>query len=125
MVIGIGTDIVNINRLKEKLFNNEELRRKIFNRNEIEYCEIQQNPFQHYAGFFAAKESVLKALGVGLVHSFDLHQIEIRHGEHGKPEVLLGLSFEVLLDQGVHHVIHLSISHDVDYAIAYVMVDTQ
>jgi holo-[acyl-carrier protein] synthase len=123
MIKGVGIDLVQISRLDEKLKRNPDLRFQIFTRDEIQYCEAQKNAAQHYAGFFAAKESVLKALGVGLQQSYDIHQIEVRHNEAGRPEVFLGLHFEILLDHERETHFHLSISHEGEYAIAQTVME--
>ena len=60
---GIGIDVIEVNRFSsKKLSENEEFYRKIFTKNEIDYCTKFKNPYTHFAGKFALKEAVIKAL---------------------------------------------------------------
>ena len=66
-IFGIGTDIVNIKRLKKTLKYNKNLfKKRVFSQNEIKYCENKKNSSSFYAKRFAAKEALSKALGTGI-----------------------------------------------------------
>ena len=66
-IFGIGTDIVNINRMEKSLKKNSSFfKNRIFSKNEISYCEKKKKPSQFFAKRFAAKEALSKALGTGI-----------------------------------------------------------
>lgn len=81
-----------------------------FTKKEIEYCNSKQEPEQHYAARFAAKEAVIKALNLKEIKMTD---IEILNEEDGKPYVILRGS--------KRHDIKISLSHTADKAIAIAM----
>lgn len=73
---GIGIDIINVSRFtSKKLSENKQFYRKIFTKNEIDYCTKFKNPYTHFAGKFALKEAVIKALN----KKIDLLDIETFH----------------------------------------------
>ena len=77
-IFGIGTDIVNINRVKKSLKRGgSNFKNKIFSKNEILYCEKKINPSSFYAKRFAAKEALSKALGVGIRKGISPKNIEV------------------------------------------------
>ena len=77
-IFGIGTDIVNIKRLRKSLKGNKNLfKQRIFSQNEIKYCENSKNPFKFYAKRFAAKEALSKALGTGIRKGINFKNIAI------------------------------------------------
>ena len=111
MILGIGTDLVEPARLADKLARSPALRAKIFAPAEIAYCEQMADPAQHYAGRFAAKEALLKALGSGLLATFDLHEAAVENNESGAPSFhFTGELLDIITGRGVAR-IHLSISH--------------
>ena len=115
--MNIGTDIIEVSRI-EKLIREkgEKFLIRIFTNNEIRYCESKgPNKYQHYAGRFAAKESVMKAYGV---NKFNFKTIEIINDESGNPKVKLhsSLAINKLLK------IKVSISHIKDFATANALV---
>ena len=111
MILGIGTDLVEPARLADKLARSPALRTKLFAPAEITYCESMADPAQHYAGRFAAKEALLKALGCGLTATFDLHEAAVENNELGAPSFnLTGELRKLINERGVTR-IHLSISH--------------
>ena len=66
MILGIGVDIVEIDKLRLAMIRRgERLRDRAFTRSEIDYCEGRANKFQHYSARFAAKEAMFKAIGTG------------------------------------------------------------
>ncbi len=117
MIIGIGTDIVEVARIELAIVRQgERFIEKIFTQNEIEYCTRYQRSVLHYAGRFAAKEAILKAAGTGLRPPFTWHDIEIINLPEGQPHAHLHGSFKELLE-GL--MLHLSISHCDSYAVAF------
>ena len=118
-MIGVGTDVVDIDRFRVALDRSPRLRTRLFRPAERDYAERRRDPAERYAGRFAAKEAVMKALGVGLgeVPMFD---IEVVRAESGAPELELhGRAAEVAAARGVTGWL-LSLSHTdhVAHAIA-------
>ena len=85
MIFGIGTDIIEIARVENKLGRTRGLREKVFTPREIEYSESRGKSGQHLAARFAAKEAFLKAMGTGWRSGYPLNEIQIIHKERGKP----------------------------------------
>jgi holo-[acyl-carrier protein] synthase len=113
-IAGIGNDIVEIDRIKKAIDKNKKFRDRVYTSNEIDYLEKKSNPYPGYAGRFAAKEAVSKAMGTG-VRGFNLFDIEIINDTLGKPEVrLLGELGEKYRGFSVM----LTISHSREYATA-------
>jgi len=120
MIIGIGTDVIEIDRISQKL-NRKGFREKIFSQNEILYCNKKgNNSFQSYAGIFVAKEAFLKAVGKGLELTYDLYQIEILHDQIGKPQIKLNGNLTNLYKDVE---IFVSISHNKNIALATVVIE--
>ena len=117
MIIGIGCDIIEVARIKEKLMK-EEFKNKVFTEEEITYCEQQGvHSWESYSARFAGKEAVLKAFGTGLVKG-KLKEIEILPDEKGAPKVYVyGYFKELSMELGVES-IHISLSHARQYAVA-------
>jgi holo-[acyl-carrier protein] synthase len=67
VVPGIGVDVVDIDRMKFALERTPKIRQRLFTEAEISYCENFRFAERHYAGRWAAKEAVTKALGCGLI----------------------------------------------------------
>src|ERR671936_2715688 len=76
-VIGVGTDLIEIGRIRRSLERYERFRDRCFTPAEQEYCESRPNPAESYAGRFAGKEAVGKALGFGVARAFAWKDIEI------------------------------------------------
>ena len=113
---GIGTDIIEISRIEEALEKHQErFLDRLFTKKEQEYCQKHKNPLPNYAGRFAAKEAILKALGTGLVGEMSWHESEVINNEEGKPEVFLSNRLQALYPKME---ILLSISHCKSYATA-------
>lgn len=123
MILGIGTDLVAPARLAAKLARSPALRAKLFAPAEISYCEQMADPAQHYAGRFAAKEALLKALGCGLNATFELHEAAVTNDAQGAPGFALsGALARLVSGRGVAR-IHLSISHISVAASAVVILE--
>ena len=125
-IFGIGTDIVNINRMDNSLkkygFN---FKNKIFSKKEITYCENKKNSSAFYAKRFAAKEAFSKALGTGIRKGINLKNIEISNNIYGKPSILLKGTLASYLKKKLKskkYDIHLSLSDDKPWAQATVII---
>ncbi len=124
MIKGIGTDIIEVKRIEDKLTRSETFKTHVFSENEIAYCERQKKPYIHFAARWAVKEAYLKAYGLKFIGNHRLHEIETVHNEDGKPSVRLnGLSADMHKEKDLGS-IHLSISHTETYAVAYVVIET-
>lgn len=123
MIIGIGTDIIEVERIKEAIVKYEDrFLKRIFTPTEIEYCEIfKENKFLHYAARFAVKESFSKAIGTGITDGFKLNEVGIRNEENGKPVIELE---GIIKERWEKYIIHVSLSHTKDYASAFVVVES-
>ena len=124
MIYGIGTDVIEVSRIKRSILANELFAGKIYTQKEINYCESRgKNSFQSFAGRFAAKEAFFKALGTGMRNGMGFHEIEILNDELGKPDInLLGEVAKVFKQKKLKQ-IHVSITHIGKYAFANVVVE--
>lgn len=121
MQINCGTDIIEINRIRESI---EELGQKflerVFTPKEIEYCESKNNAkYQHYAARFAAKEAAFKAVSRLLNDKYVIgwKNIEVTNDENGRPQIkFIGINIEQIKG------IDISISHCKEYATANVVI---
>lgn len=118
MIVGIGTDLIEIARV-EKACKNERFLQSYFTLKEQELIREDQNKA---AGNFAAKEAVAKAFGTGVRH-FSLSDIEVLRDELGKPFIhlygnALGLAKELGIDE-----IHVSITNTKEFASAFVVAE--
>jgi holo-[acyl-carrier protein] synthase len=127
MILGIGTDVVDVARIEQKVREREAFCRAVFSEDEQAYCDRTRNRFESYSARFAAKEAFLKALGTGLLINHDLHEVEVRNEPSGRPVLCLS----PLLRERVQAVfgvldfrLHVSLSHTAQVAVAYVMIES-
>ncbi len=110
MIKGIGTDIIEIDRIRKSIERfGSRFYKRIFTANELDYCLKHQDPVPSLAARFAAKEAIAKALGTGIGTHLSWLDIEIRNNSEGCPEVFI--------PKNRYH-IKLSISHCHAYATA-------
>jgi holo-[acyl-carrier protein] synthase len=125
MIFGIGTDIIEVERIAEKVGKKAGFRELVFSENEIAYCEAKANKYEHYAARFAAKESFFKALGTGWANGTAFNEIEIRNNETGKPGIFfLGKTAETIAAMQLGN-ISVSLSHVKTMAVATVIIETK
>jgi holo-[acyl-carrier protein] synthase len=119
-VVGIGTDIVECLRIAQMIERHGELfLRRVYTENEVQYCSSRKEATQHYAGRWAAKEAVLKAMGTGWSRGISWRDIEVRNDEGGRPSIALGgAAREVCEELGITAMM-ISISHCRSHATAY------
>ncbi len=124
LIVGCGIDLVKIERI-EKIIKKwgDNFTSRVFTLLEREYCEKKKgNKYQSYAGRFAAKEALLKALGLGLREA-NWKEIEIKNDELGQPIIdTSGKLKNIALAKGVSKYF-ITISHTKDYAIAQVIIE--
>jgi holo-[acyl-carrier protein] synthase len=114
-ILGIGVDVVDLERFATSLDRTPTLRARLFTPAEADL------PLESLAGRFAAKEAFVKALGAPAGMSWQ--DIEIRNDQHGAPEFhLSGAALDRFTERGVVTA-HLSISHDVSVATAFVVAE--
>ena len=125
MIIGIGTDIFEVERIKTKIEKQPSLIEGIFTDNEINYCNQFKNKAQRFAARYAAKEAFLKALGTGWRNGITFKDINIINDDLGKPDIILsGIAKQIADKLGVT-TIHLSMSHTKDLANAFVIINNK
>lgn len=121
MIIGVGVDIVQVDRIAKNI-ENQKFLDKIYTVSEKEYLEKKNYSNQTAAGLFAAKEAVSKSLGTGIL-GFNITDIEIIKDEFDKPEIILhNNALNISKDKGIDK-INISISHEKDYAIAFAVAE--
>ncbi len=118
MIIGTGIDIVEVGRIADSIDNfGDKFLNRVYTTLEKKYCESRKEKITSLAGRFAAKEAVLKMLGTGLSNN-SWQDIEIKNDLQGKPEVFLsGQALSHCEKIGIKKV-HLTISHEKNYAVA-------
>lgn len=121
MIIGIGTDIVEISRIETIMKRTSSFIEKSFTHNEIEYFKSKGLKGNIVAGNFAAKEAISKAIGTGF-RGFGLKDIEVLRDELGKPIVNLSEKVHKLVNIKEFNM-HISISHSKENAIAYAVME--
>ena len=124
MIYGIGTDIIEVDRIAAKMEKGKGFRDMVFTPHEIAYCDAQASPAQHYAARFAAKEAFLKAMGTGWGHGkINFDEIEIRNDETGKPSLkLTGNAISCYSEMQIKQIL-VSLSHIKATAIAMVVIE--
>lgn len=123
--VGLGVDIVEIERMKAIIERTPSFTERVFSPEERAYCEGTASPATHYALRFAAKEAVVKALGTGFSEGIWVHDIEVERASNGRPSVKLrGRALEVAEEQGVRS-LALSLSFTRNDAVACAMAVTE
>ena len=121
MIVGIGNDIIEIERI-EKAISKEGFKNKIYTQRELENIKKRGNRVETYAGVFSAKEAISKAIGTG-VREFSLIDLEILNDDLGKPYVVVSEKLDkILKNKKESYQIEISISHSKKYATAVAMV---
>jgi holo-[acyl-carrier protein] synthase len=123
-IVGLGTDLARVERFRTFVADNKTaLLGRLFTLGEREYALAKKDPAPHLAARFAAKESCLKAFGLGLREGISWQDMEVVPDELGCPYLLLsGRAAEIAAAKQIE-VVHLSYSHDGDYAVATVILE--
>ena len=119
VLIGLGTDIIEVERIRGVLERQgERFLHRVFTDEERAYCAAMKYPHKHYAARFAAKEAVSKCFSTGIGAELGWRSVSIYHGERHQPLVRLDAQGEALLRHvGATHV-HVSLSHTDTVAMA-------
>ena len=122
MMIGIGIDLVDVQRFRKVLKRREKIGARLFTDNELSYCHAAIDPAERMAVRLAAKEAVMKALGVGL-GGVRFREIEVIKDPSGRPSLTLhGNAAQLAAETGIRHW-HLSLSHTSSVAEALVIAE--
>ena len=121
MILGIGNDIIEIERI-EKAILKEGFKNKVYTQRELENIEKRGNRIETYAGIFSAKEAISKAIGTG-VREFSLTDLEILNDDLGKPYVVVSEKLDkIIKSKKEDYQIEISISHSKKYVIAIAII---
>jgi holo-[acyl-carrier protein] synthase len=121
-LIGIGVDVVEIERFRTSLARTPSLRERLFTPSELEYAAAKADPVPSLAARFAAREAAMKAMGLGL-GAFGFHDVSVARAPSGAPSlVVVGRAAELAHELGVLRW-HLSVSHSDLVAVAYVVAE--
>jgi holo-[acyl-carrier protein] synthase len=119
-LIGIGTDIIECERIDRMIQRHgSHFTDHVFTEHEIQYCIDRKNSDQHFAGRWAAKEAVLKALGTGWISGIAWTDVEVFNENSGKPQIKLHGGAKKIATEKKITEIQLSISHCKSHAIAF------
>ncbi|MDT8440751.1 MAG: holo-ACP synthase [Desulfuromonadales bacterium] len=123
-ILGLGTDLARISRFRRFVDDGKAgLLERLFTGAEQRYALGKKDPAPHLAARFAAKEACLKAFGLGLRNGLGWHDLEVVPDPLGRPDLVLsGRAAQLAAERGVRTV-HLSYSHDGDYAVATVILE--
>ncbi|MGN7784530.1 holo-ACP synthase [Niabella sp. 22666] len=124
MITGIGLDVIEVERVQQKIEKEQGFRELVFGQEEIEYCEPKTHKYEHYAARFAAKEALFKALGTGWTNGTAYNEILILGDEAGKPEIHLRGETARTLEQIDLSKVKISISHLKNIAAAVVIIES-
>jgi holo-[acyl-carrier protein] synthase len=119
MIIGLGTDIVEIDRVRGMIERHgDSFLQRCFTPEEISYADKHRDAAVRFAGRWAAKEAVVKVLGTGFVKGITFHDIEVLPLDSGQPRIqLTGGAGSIASEMGIAHVL-ITISHAKLYATA-------
>ena len=121
MRVKCGVDIIEISRIQDSIEKlGDTFLNKVYTKKEIEYCENKgKNKYQHYAGRFAVKEAIFKAISEGIEDKFSItwKDIETLNDDNGRPKVEI-----LFLKKKEIENVDVSISHCKEYAVANVTV---
>ena len=124
MVVGVGTDLIEISRIERSIRRfGERFLRRVYTQREIAYCQRKKNAAESFAARFAAKEAGAKALGTGISRGVNWLELEVAREMSGKPRLeLSGRAAEMAQALGVTRT-SLSLTHSRDVALAVVVME--
>ena len=123
-IFGIGTDIVEVKRIKKSL-KKKSFKSRLFHKNEILKCKNNKNSSNCFAKRFAAKEAFSKALGTGIAKGINFNEIVILNEKNGKPFIKLLDKTKKIVDKKIkrkNYKISLSLTDEKNYAVAFVTI---
>jgi holo-[acyl-carrier protein] synthase len=121
MILGIGIDIIEIDRVKESIDRfGDHFLKKIYTPNELEYCLSKHNKYQHFAARFAAKEAIYKALSSEWGSDISWQDMDIMNEPNGLPVVKFSGNLEEFVNKDKS--IKISMSHSDNYVACVAIV---
>lgn len=124
MILGIGIDLVSIPRIERLLRNwGERFKKRVFSQEEIDNSQLYKRRSERFAANFAVKEAFFKAVGKGSKGNIRMLDVVVLRDEYGKPHVNLHGNARRIAEMAGIHSVHVSISHDGDYATAVVILE--
>jgi|TARA_B110000444_G_C18350794_1_gene371637 holo-[acyl-carrier protein] synthase len=123
-IFGIGTDIVDISRIRRIFNKNKQFKNRIFSKKEIKKCESKTDKIAFYAKRFAAKEAFVKALGTGVSNGISFNEISVDNNKSGAPFIELLGKTKIVIKNLIKrkNKIYLSLSDEKKYALAMVVI---
>lgn len=122
MVVGVGIDAVDIDRFRASLERTPTMRGRVFTDRELDDVSSQADQVPSLAARFAAREAVMKAMGLGL-GAFEFHDVWVERTESGRPVLRVSGRAREHADRLGVGAWHLSLTHTDHVAIAYVVAD--
>lgn len=124
VIIGIGMDIVNVERMERAIAHyGARFKNRVFTAGEQAYCDRHVAPWESYAARFAVKEAVFKALGRGCSACGGYTSVEVESGEHGQPVVQLHDNAAMFAGQYGVSRIFVTITHDAGLSAAVAILE--
>lgn len=119
MIVGLGTDIVEIKRIEKMVDRHgEHFLKRVYTDAEIAYCSRKKHAAESYAGRWAAKEAVMKTLGTGFIKGVHFVEIEVESLKSGKPLIKLhATTADVAKNLGIKEIL-ITMSHSKELATA-------
>jgi holo-[acyl-carrier protein] synthase len=122
-VVGLGTDIVEVDRIRKVVERSgEHFLKRVYTDVEIAYCSAKANPYPHYAARFSAKEAVSKAFGTGIGAELAWKSVGVVHGMRGEALVVLDEKGRALLAAAGADAVAITLSHTATYAQAVALL---
>lgn len=119
IILGLGNDIIEVPRIGKMIEQHgETFLRRVYTDREIRYCQARKHAIEHFAGRWAAKEAILKAIGTGWARGICWTDMEIRRDPTHGPKVLVrGGARDASIQRGIDEIM-ITISHCRTYAAA-------
>jgi len=125
MILGVGIDIIEVERIKSSYERfGERFLNRILHPNEIAYCLSHKEPGPFLAARFAAKEAISKAFGTGIGAQLGWHDMEVGRKESGEPFVILHGGGKKLIEERRGRVVLISLSHTQEHAAAAAVLES-
>ena len=117
----VGTDITEIKRIEEMVKTHSRFVSEVYTEQEAAYCQMKKNKYQHFAARFAAKESVMKAVGKGWLQGLRWTDIEVVNLPTGKPTIKAHGTLKKAMKENGISTFAVSLSHCKEFAVATVI----
>jgi holo-[acyl-carrier protein] synthase len=119
-IVGLGTDIIECVRIRRMIAEHgEQFLQRVYTDREVRYCQSRRNAAEHFAGRWAAKEAVLKALGTGWRRGISWRDIEVRNDPSGQPKIAVRGEVKEIAKRLRLTDLLITISHCRHFATAY------